>query len=97
MGKESKPFITRIQAEGNTAEKLFDLHQIQEETEKLISKMPVSLPEKQVYVGNLLTKALRGELDKDVFKYFIKMTNTYQELEASSSRALLLSKKKKRR
>ena len=96
MSKKPHPFITRIQAEGTTAEKLYDKHYTQAEAEKLVSKMPTDLPNKQVYVRNLLTQALAVKLDKDVFKYFIKITNSYQELEASHSRALLLLKKQRR-
>jgi len=96
MSKKPRPDITRIQAEGTTAEKLYDKHYTQAEAEKLASKMPTFLPDKQVYIRNLLTQTLAGRLDKDVFKYFIKLTNSYQELEASHSRALLLLKKQRR-
>ena len=96
MSKKPRPDITRIQAEGTTAEKLYDKHYNQTEAEKLASKMPVYPPDKQVYIRNLLTQALGGTLDKDVFKTFIKLTGSYQELEASYSRALLLLKRQRR-
>jgi len=92
MGKKPKPFITRIQAEG-TSEKLLIRQELQKEAEKLAVNMPTHQADRQVYVSNLLQRALRGELDKEVFKLFVKITNSYQEVEAYSKRTELISKK----
>ena len=96
MSKKTKPFITTIQAEGTTTERLLDKKQAQEQAEKLASKMPADSPNKQVYVRNLLTQTLAGKLDKEVFRLLIKLTGTYPELEASHSRALFLLNKQRR-
>ena len=95
MGKKPKPFITRLQAEGTTSEKLLLQRELQKEAERLAIGMPTFPPERQVYVLNLLQRVLRNELDKEVFKLFVKITNSYLEVEACSKRAELLAKKRR--
>ena len=94
MPKKPKPFITRLQAEGTTSEKLLLQQELQKEAERLAASMPTFPPERQVYVSNLLQKVLQNKLDKEVFKLFVKITNSYPEVEACSRRAELLAKRK---
>jgi len=93
MSKKPKPFITRIQAEGTTSEKLLIQEELHKEAEKLSSAMPTEPADRQMYVSNLMRKAIREELDRGVFKLFVKMTNSYQEVLEVHRRAELLSKK----
>lgn len=48
-----------------------------------------------MYIRNLTTKALQGKLDLEVFKEFIRMTNSWMELESIAPRAQLLSRRPK--
>lgn len=91
MPSKTPDFITRIQAEGTTAEKLLEKDELHKKVMELVKKLPAP-PDRQVYVGNLLGQALRGELDKDVFKEFVKRTNTYLEVEEVAPRVKMLMK-----
>jgi len=93
MPKKTPDFIIRIQAEGTAAEKHLEVREIHEKASALAAKTPAP-PHKQVYVGNLLRQALRGELDVDVFKEFVKMTNTYLEVEEVAPRIKMLAKRR---
>lgn len=89
MPKKTPEFIVRIQAEGTTTEKRLEAEEVHKEASALAAKMPAP-PHKQVYVGNLLRQALRGQLDIDVFKKFVKLTNTYLEVEQVAPRIKML-------
>lgn len=91
MPKKTPEFITRIQSEGTTAEKRLEAEDLHKRASVLAAKMPLP-PHRQVYVGNLLRQALKGELDTDVFKEFVKMTNTYLEVEQVAPRVKMLMK-----
>ena len=91
MPKKTPEFIVRIQAEGTTAEKRLEAKEVHKKASVLAVRMPAP-PHRQMYVGNLLRQALRGELDVDVFKEFVKMTNTYLELEQVAPRVKMLMK-----
>lgn len=95
MGKKPKPFITRIQAEGTPTEKLLEKETLHKEAMKLADKMPTHPTDRQMYVLNLFTKALQGKIDKEVFKEFVRITNSYMEVEAIASRGELLTKRRK--
>lgn len=84
-----KPFITRIQAEGTTAEKVSEKQEILMQAKKLAVEMPAS-PHRQIYISNLIQKVLRKQLDLEVFKEFVKLTNSWIEVEASMPRAKML-------
>lgn len=86
MGKAS-PVAQRIMAEGTPAERARDREAILKEARKLAIETPTFPPEKLVYVRNLLTKALRGKMDREVFKQFVRLTNSYMEVEECESRA----------
>jgi len=89
MPKKLPEFITRIQAEGTAAEKRLVAEEVYQRAKELATGLPKP-PYKQPYVGNLLRQALKGELDVDVFKEFVKMTNTYLEVERVAPRVRML-------
>ena len=93
MPKKTPEFIVRIQAEGTNTEKNLEKEEIRKRAVGLAVRLPPP-PDKQVYVGNLLRQALRGELDADVFKEFVKMTNTYLEVDMVAPRVKLLMKRR---
>lgn len=93
MGKKTKPFIVEMQAEGLREERRLIRKETHEEAKKLAAKMPTFGPDRLMYIRNLYTRALRKEIDKEVFKEFIRVTNSYQELQQVEARARLVSKK----
>ena len=92
--KRTPPHIVQHQAEGSKADRALTREEEIHEARELANKMPTFGPEKLVYVRNLITKALRKELDKEVFKRFVKMTNTYLEVETCFPRAKFLSERR---
>ena len=92
-GKHQKPFVTKILAEGMRMERVLDKEVLSKEARKLIDEMPSSPPERQIYVRNLAEKVLRKELDLEVFKLFVKATNSYYELNVSFPRARMLARR----
>lgn len=92
MPSKLPDFIIRIMAEGTAADKMVERGTIHKKAAELAEKMPTP-PNKQVYVGNLLKQALRGELDVDAFKEFVKLSNTYLEVEQVAPRVKMLMKK----
>ena len=93
MPKKTANFIVQLQAEGTTTERNLEKDEVHKRAYELAAKTPAP-PHKQVYVGNLLRQALRGELDVDVFKEFVKMTNTYLEVESVAPRIKMLAKRR---
>lgn len=93
MGKKTKPFVTRIQAEGTTADKNLIREELHKEAQKLANQMPTFEPDRLIYVRNLFQQTLHGKLDKEVFKAFIRMTNSYLELQQVAPRAKLLERR----
>lgn len=95
MPKRPRPFIVRIQAEGTAAEKNLERNDIQRKAEILASKMPTVQPDRQMYLRNLLNQTLQGKVDKEVFKAFVKLTNTYLDIEQIAPRAKLITSKRR--
>lgn len=93
MGKKPKPSIISIQAEGTTADKNLVRNEIRKEAQKLAAQMPTFGPDRLIYVRNLLEQTLQNKLDKEVFKTFIRMTNSYLELQQAAPRAKLLERR----
>jgi len=89
--KKAPPYIVQIQAEGTKAERDIIKGEIHKEAQKLAMEMPTSLADRLMYIRNLTQRALRRELDPEIFKAFIRLTNSYIELESIYSRAKLLS------
>ena len=89
--KKAPPYIVQIQAEGTKAERDIIKGEIHKEAQKLANNMPSFPPDRLIYVRNLAQKVLRKELDLEVFKFFVKITNSYVELQTCMPRAKLLS------
>lgn len=96
MGKHRNPAITQMQAEGTKAERDLIKEETQREAKKLADKMPSFGPDRLIYIRNLAQKVLRKELDLEVFKLFIKMTNSYVELQTCMPRAKMLTDRERR-
>ena len=94
MGKKIPPFITQLQAEGTRADRLLIREETHLEAQKLANKMPTYPPDRMMYIKGLAQKALRKELDLEVFQLFIKMTNSWMELEACMPRVKMLERRR---
>ena len=92
MPKKQLDFVARIQAEGTSAEKHIEAEEIHERAWELAVKIPRP-PSDRDYVRTLLKQALKGDLDVDVFKEFVKLTKTYQIVEEVTPRVKMLMKK----
>ncbi len=95
MPKKIPEFIARIQAEGTTTERRLEAEEVHKQAAVLAAKTP-GYPHKQVYVGNLLKQTLKGEIDIDVFKEFVKLTNSYLEVDQVAPRVRMLLNKETR-
>ena len=96
MPSKMPDFITRILSEGTSSEKRVEAAEIRKSARVLIAKMPPA-PDRQIYVGNLLRQALCGELDVEVFKEFVRLTNTYMEVVQVAPRVKMLIEKRRRK
>lgn len=96
MPRKVSPFIARMQAEGTTQEKLLEKEELHKKALELSNKIPSVHTDRLMYIRNLLLKTMRGEIDKDVFKEFVKMTNTYVEVREMTPRAQMLINKERR-
>lgn len=87
MTKRQKPFLIQLQSEGSGAQRALEREELQKEARRLADGMPTFGPERLIYVRNLTTKALQGKVDVDMFKAFLNMTNSWEELETCLPRA----------
>ena len=94
MGKKTPPHVVRLQAEGTRVDRNLIKEETHKEARELANKMPTFLPDRLMYVRNLAQKVLRKEVDLEVFKVFIRLTNSYMELGSVYSRAKFLSERK---
>ena len=95
MGKKrTPPHIVQMQAEGTKADRNLTREGTYEEAQELANKMPTFPPDKLMYIRNLVQKVLRKELDLEVLKVFIRLTNSYMELESVYPRAKMLSERR---
>ena len=92
--KRAPPHVVQIQAEGTKADRDFIKEETHKEARKLADNIPSFPPDRLMYIRNLSQKVLRKELDLEVFKLFIKMTNSYMELESCMPRAKMLSQRR---
>ena len=92
MPSKIPDFIIRIMAEGYKPDRRLEAEEIHDKANLLAQKLPLP-PQRQMYVGYLLKRALKGELDPDIFKEFVRITNTYLEVEQVAPRIKMLLEK----
>jgi len=85
--KKAPPYIVQIQAEGTKADRDIIKGEIHKEAQKLAIEMPTFPPDRLIYVRNLTQRVICKELDLEVFKLFIRITNSYVELQTCAPRA----------
>lgn len=93
MTRKPKSFGQKILAEGTINDRRLVETEITREAKELARKMPPDVGNKTTYVRNLVIKAASGELDLQVMKRFLQMTNTWQEAETCLPRVKLVLRK----
>jgi len=82
MPKRQADFIIQQMAEGTIAER----QAIKEESNKIAlelkNKMPTEQTDRLMYIRNIVEKAKAGLINMETFKTFIKMTNSWNELNS---------------
>jgi len=78
--KPSRPFKQQILSEGNPNDRKLSSEEISREAKELVSRMPVGW-ERVTYVRNLAQQVKMQKLDMDVFRAFVYMTNSWEELQ----------------
>lgn len=94
MGKRQKPFVADILRDGTKTERDFHKAWVLTEAKKLADKMPTGEADRCMFVRNLTFKALRKEVDREVFEMFVKLTGSWMEVETCLPRARLLARRK---
>lgn len=90
MPRKLLPSIIRILAEGTSTERRVEEEIISKQARKLANEMPTAEADRQVYVRNLLIQALAKKLNHEVFCEFVRITNSYVEVEQAFPRAKLV-------
>ena len=87
MSKKPKPFITDLQVTGSTVERKLERTDAKQLAHELISNMPPKGAARQMYIRNLVTRALKKEVSQEAFEEFVNLTNVQEEVEAVLARA----------
>ena len=75
-------FITQQMSEGTITERHAERDEISKLAKQLASQMPSGTTDRVMYIRNLVEKVKAKQIDVEVFKTFIKMTNSWAELSA---------------
>ena len=94
MGKHQNPALIQLRAEGTQAERALIKKETYSAAKKLADKMPSEPASRLMYIRELTQKTLRKDEDMEVFKLFIKMTNSYMELQTCAPRAKMLERRR---
>ena len=80
-------FIMQQISEGSITERHAERDEISKLAKQLASQMPRDTADRMMYISNLVEKVKAKQLDVEVFKTFIKMTNSWAELSAATKKA----------
>jgi len=69
-------------SDGSITERHAERDEISKLAKQLASQMPRDTADRMMYISNLVEKVKAKQLDVEVFKTFIKMTNSWAELSA---------------
>ena len=79
-------FITQQMSEGTITERHAERDEISKLAKQLASQMPSGTTDRVMYIRNLVEKVKAKQIDVEVFKTFIKMTNSWAELSAATKK-----------
>jgi hypothetical protein len=69
-------------SEGSITERHAERDEISKLAKQLASQMPRDTADRKMYISSLVEKVKAKQIDVEVFKTFIKMTNSWAELSA---------------
>jgi len=87
MTKKTKPFIADLQVEGSTLERKLERADARRQAHEMIADMPPRGAARQMYIRNLVTRALKKEVSQEAFEEFVNLTNVQPEVDAVLARA----------
>jgi len=96
MSKKTKPFMTELQVEGTRSERKLERAAAKAGARELIANIPSDKAAKQAYVRNLVVRALRKEIEPEVFEEFVSLTNVQEEVDNVLARAEVIAERKLR-
>ena len=73
-------------SDGSITERHAERDEISKLAKQLASQMPRDTADRMMYISNLVEKVKAKQLDVEVFKTFIKMTNSWAELSATTKK-----------
>ena len=79
-------FITQQMSEGSITERHAERDEISKLAKQLASQMPRDTADRMMYISSLVEKVKAKQLDVEVFKTLIKMTNSWAELSAATKK-----------
>ena len=87
MTKKTKSFMVDLQVEGTTVERKLERADARRQAHEMINDMPPKGAARQMYIRNLVTRALKKEVSQEAFEEFVNLTNVQEEVEAVLARA----------
>ena len=84
MSKRTPDFIIQQMAEGTIAERNAMKNEIDYVVENMIKEMPTNPTDRLMYIRNLVEQVKANKLNMETFKTFIKLTNSWNELDKYS-------------
>jgi hypothetical protein len=88
LGKRPSPIQQELLAEGSKADRKTIRHDEQAKAKALAVKMPRDPVGRQQYVKEQVAAAMDGKLDKEVFREFVRITGTHDEVDLCSVRLM---------
>ncbi len=79
-------FITQQMSEGTITERHTERDEISKLAKQLASQMPRDTADRMMYISSLVEKVKAKQIDVEVFKTFIKMTDSWTELSATTKK-----------
>jgi hypothetical protein len=92
MGKRLKPTAIEYMAQGSVQQRQLAKKEIRDKATELKNKMPTDVGHRTVYIRNLVVQTMQKKIELDVFIEFVKMTNSWMEIESMVPRAKFISK-----
>lgn len=83
----------KIMSQGTPSERRVIKEETEKEARTLADKVPTFLPDRTMFIRQQVQKALRGELEVEVFRRFAILTNSWEEIETVLPRAKLIERK----
>lgn len=84
-------------AEGTITDRALERADLEKRAVAIIAQMPTGEPDRTVFIRNLTSKALRKEVEYDVFELVVKRTGSFQDVQAMLPRQQALNNRRRDR